>query len=331
MSVAVGNTTTRMVLWRPQAEEGIVVCTGETASLKSGEGEALRHLISTLHQHLKEDVGEDAVDVVIGGGSVPAVEVLLHDALSREGPPFAQVRLLHRSADQQHDAAEIDERSRARLVEELGLRVKPSPSWRVGKDRLCAALGALALDPHQSPAEDTAWVVVDSGTALTVNVVLPSPKAAWPEVGVFEGGLIMPGEGLMLRSLSSGTAQLPSLTYWPASIPPPLVGLSTEEAIRAGVRHLHVKGAVAVVKAVAADLERRRPPDGSERPLQVRVAVTGGGGAELVEALEADAREYRPLYDPLLVHRGLRAAWRLHADGSARRPRYDGGSGDNAL
>lgn len=65
--------------------------------------------------------------------------------------------------------------------------------------------------------------------------------------------------------------------------------------------------------------------------LQVRVAVTGGGGAELVEALEADAREYRPLYDPLLVHRGLRAAWRLHADGSARRPRYDGGSGDNAL
>jgi hypothetical protein len=43
---------------------------------------------------------------------------------------------------------------------------------------------------------------------------------------VFEGGLIMPGEGLMLRSLSSGTAQLPSLTYWPASIPPPLVGLS---------------------------------------------------------------------------------------------------------
>jgi hypothetical protein len=118
------------------------------------------------------------VDVVIGGGSVPAVEVLLHDALSREGPPLAQVRLLHRSADQQqHDAAEIDERSRARLVEELGLRVMPSPSWRVGKDRLCAALGALALDPHQSPAEDTAWVVVDSGTALTVNVVLPSPKA----------------------------------------------------------------------------------------------------------------------------------------------------------
>jgi hypothetical protein len=119
------------------------------------------------------------VDVVIGGGSVPAVEVLLHDALSRAGPPFAQVRLLHRSADkQQDDDAEIDERSRARLVEELGLRVKPSPSWRVGKDRLCAALGALALDdPHQPPAEDTAWVVVDSGTALTVNVVVPSPKA----------------------------------------------------------------------------------------------------------------------------------------------------------
>jgi hypothetical protein len=53
VSVAVGNTTTRMVLWRSQAEEGIVVCTGETASLKSDEGEALRHLISTLRQHLK--------------------------------------------------------------------------------------------------------------------------------------------------------------------------------------------------------------------------------------------------------------------------------------
>ncbi len=64
--------------------------------------------------------------------------------------------------------------------------------------------------------------------------------------------------------------------------------------------------------------------------LRVRVAVTGGGGAGLVEALEADAREYRPLYDPLLVHRGLRAAWQLRADDSARRPRCDGGSGDSA-
>ncbi len=63
-------------------------------------------------------------------------------------------------------------------------------------------------------------------------------STAWPEVGVFEGGLIMPGEGLMLRSLSSGTAQLPSLTYWPASTPPPLVGLSVRPVLPSPLRSL---------------------------------------------------------------------------------------------
>jgi pantothenate kinase type III len=93
------------------------------------------------------------------------------------------VQLLHRHRQQQGGSDgddESDERHRQSMVEELGLRVQPSPPWRVGKDRLCAALGALSLASHREASDeddDTAWVVVDSGTALTVNSVLPSPKS----------------------------------------------------------------------------------------------------------------------------------------------------------
>ena len=87
------------------------------------------------------------------------------------------------------------------------LDIKPVPSQSVGEDRLAACLGALALSP------DAAWVVVDCGTALTLNVVNPidrntalrhSTSALLEGLGTFEGGLILPGERLMLNSLFTG-------------------------------------------------------------------------------------------------------------------------------
>jgi len=297
VSVTVGNTSTRAVLWRQQhppqlshAEEGVQLCSAKTEDLRTPEGIAafassLRLGVESMAAGGGGGGGEEKkpTEVVIGGGSVPVVESDLHLALSSSSaslPLFARVWLMHR----RRPCPSSHEQEQEALVEELGLRVVPSPAWSVGKDRLCAALGALTLcggppalrshNPHSpstpgcgedfaTPAKNkssTAWVVVDSGTALTINVVLPSPRSgiwgrqpirvlcwrqcnddlfwmhtccwllrfteAWPEVGVFEGGLIMPGEGLMLRSLSSGTAQLPSLTYWPLSTAIPLVGKS---------------------------------------------------------------------------------------------------------
>lgn len=65
---------------------------------------------------------------------------------------------------------------------------------RLGVDRWCALIGAWAL--HRSPA-----VVVMAGTATTIDTLDAD--------GRFVGGCILPGVGLMLRSLAGGTAGLP--------------------------------------------------------------------------------------------------------------------------
>ncbi|MDE2441018.1 MAG: type III pantothenate kinase [Betaproteobacteria bacterium] len=65
---------------------------------------------------------------------------------------------------------------------------------RLGVDRWCALIGARTLSP--APA-----VVVMAGTATTIDTL--------DTAGSFVGGDIVPGIGLMLRSLAQGTAGLP--------------------------------------------------------------------------------------------------------------------------
>jgi len=161
------------------------------------------------------------------------------------------------------------------------LRIAPRPPERVGSDRLAAALGALSL-------AKTPWVVIDAGTALTVNAVRP---------GVFLGGLIVPGEALSLRALGGGTAQLPVLLPWGAG-KVPAVGRSTQEAIRAGVRRAIVAAAVDLTRAQLRVLGPR-----------ARIVVTGGGAKVLLPELKRAFAKHKPLLVEDLVHRGLFAAW----------------------
>ena len=72
---------------------------------------------------------------------------------------------------------------------------------RLGADRWVAIIGAYARMRHQlqgKPARPL--VVVMVGTAVTVEAIDASGK--------FLGGLILPGHGIMLRALESGTAGL---------------------------------------------------------------------------------------------------------------------------
>lgn len=73
---------------------------------------------------------------------------------------------------------------------------------RLGSDRWVAMVGARArLQAATPPGEPVApAVVVMVGTAVTVDALDPS--------GCFLGGLILPGFGLMLKALESGTAGL---------------------------------------------------------------------------------------------------------------------------
>jgi type III pantothenate kinase len=113
----------------------------------------------------------------------------------------------------------------------------PAPE-RVGIDRLAAAAAAIHVKP-----EGKAAIVVDCGTAATVDLVAPD--------GTFLGGAILPGPDLMAWSLASGTSQLPTLAEALWASPPRMPGRATDEAIAAGVGH-GFRGAIVRLVSEAA-------------------------------------------------------------------------------
>jgi type III pantothenate kinase len=68
---------------------------------------------------------------------------------------------------------------------------------QLGCDRFASVIGAHALFPEQS------LIVATCGTATTIDALSPE--------GVFSGGMILPGLGLMASSLARNTAQLPQV------------------------------------------------------------------------------------------------------------------------
>lgn len=68
---------------------------------------------------------------------------------------------------------------------------------QLGCDRFASAIGAYALFPGEP------LVVATCGTATTIDALSPD--------GVFLGGMILPGLGLMASSLARNTAQLPQV------------------------------------------------------------------------------------------------------------------------
>lgn len=136
---------------------------------------------------------------------------------------------------------------------------------QTGVDRLLGV--AAAYEQMQK-----ACVVVDAGTALTVNLC--------NDQGEFLGGAIAPGAGTMLRSLNTNTAKLPAVSL---SAPESAIGKTTELAIRSGVYH-GVRGIVKeIVEQYATELGNW--PD---------IIATGGDahvlfdGWELVHAVAPD-------------------------------------------
>ncbi|ATQ74248.1 type III pantothenate kinase [Massilia violaceinigra] len=89
---------------------------------------------------------------------------------------------------------------------------------QLGCDRFAAALGARALAPRQ------ALIVATCGTATTIDAVSAD--------GVFLGGMILPGLGLMATSLARNTAQLPEVA--PGATLPAGFADNTADAILSG-------------------------------------------------------------------------------------------------
>src|SRR5690606_34341225 len=92
---------------------------------------------------------------------------------------------------------------------------------RLGADRWAALLG-LAERAPRAGLVGAACLLATFGTATALDTLAPD--------GRFEGGLILPGVDLMLRSLAAGTAGLPLASGRPMAFPD-----HTDAAIVSGV------------------------------------------------------------------------------------------------
>lgn len=85
----------------------------------------------------------------------------------------------------------------ASIPERAGVKNGYRNPGQLGCDRFAAAIGAHALAPGRP------IIVANCGTATTIDAVTAD--------GVFLGGMILPGLGLMATSLARNTAQLPQI------------------------------------------------------------------------------------------------------------------------
>lgn len=90
---------------------------------------------------------------------------------------------------------------------------------QLGCDRFAAAIAGHALAPGVRA------IVVNCGTATTIDAVTPD--------GVFLGGMILPGLGLMASSLARNTAQLPQIAQ-DGKLPDGFAD-NTDDAILSGI------------------------------------------------------------------------------------------------
>ena len=156
----------------------------------------------------------------------------------------------------------------ARLLSssDLALDVRGLEADMVGVDRLIDAVAANAL---RRPGR--AAVVVDVGTAVTVDLVDAD--------GAFRGGAILPGIAMSARALHEFTDLLPRLDMRDLGEPPPVLGRSTDDAMRAGLFWM----AVGTIRELAA----RLVADQAEEP---DLLISGGAGVAVADLLGPRAR-----------------------------------------
>ena len=161
-----------------------------------------------------------------------------------------------------------------------GLRIDYDDPARIGVDRLAAAAAA-----HRATPAGRAAVVVDAGTALTVDAIAAE--------GTFLGGAIAPGLRLGLNVLSAGTSFLPQVELAATT---PLLGKNTTDSLRSGALY----GSAALVEGLCAHMVAAL---GSP----VAIFLTGGDAPLLQPHIAAIHT-----CDPDLVLRGLTLAYRRH-------------------
>ncbi|MCC6950918.1 MAG: type III pantothenate kinase [Phycisphaerales bacterium] len=127
----------------------------------------------------------------------------------------------------------------------------------VGQDRILCALGAFVR-------AEQACIIVDAGTAITVDFV--------DGEGVFHGGCIAPGLGMMLAALHARTAQLPAVRFEP---PDPALGPFGRDT-----QHAMLLGVLAAARGAVRETIERYAEFYGAFP---QIIATGGDAALLFE------------------------------------------------
>jgi type III pantothenate kinase len=145
---------------------------------------------------------------------------------------------------------------------DVPLPIRVDEPARVGIDRLLAALAADRLRQR-----DRAAIVVDLGTAITVDLVEPD--------GAFVGGAILPGIATSARALAEKTDALPQVTLEFLDYPPAALGKSTVPAIESGIYW----GAIGAIRELVTQLS-------APFPTQPDLFITGGASRQVADLLK---------------------------------------------
>jgi len=165
----------------------------------------------------------------------------------------------------------------ARIGEDVPvpMRVFCREPQKVGVDRLLNGLAAFERTK-------AAVIVVDAGTAITVDVVSTH--------GEFCGGAIAPGFETSARALHHATELLPEVCI---RKPESAIGKDTESALCAGIYWGTIGMVQRIVQEQAAEI--------GETP---QIICTGGGGEIIARHMEPGAE-----YLPNLTLEGIHLAW----------------------
>jgi type III pantothenate kinase len=164
--------------------------------------------------------------------------------------------------------------------EEVALPMEVAQPEQVGTDRLMAALAANRL---RTP--DRAAIVIDLGTAVTVDLVTAA--------GAFAGGAILPGLAMSARALAEQTDALPLVPIDKMHEPPAPIGKATQPAIESGL----FWGAVGALR----ELIRRY----SEEMTPTPEVFISGGTSRLIADVLAQCGEVEARHVPHLVLSGI--------------------------
>ena len=165
----------------------------------------------------------------------------------------------------------------------LNLDVQTDDPAQVGADRLVNAVAVAA-------AGDLPAIILDFGTATTFDVVRPAAPDSDCSA-IYAGGVIAPGVHRSVEALVAAAAKLPSLAVENFDLNLPVLGTSTQSAMKSGV----LWGYVGLIDGLLSRLKAE--------PGMAKAVVIGTGGLASLFAPHIDAIDK---VDHALTMTGLR-------------------------